>query len=93
MIKLNEQEIYLKLAKKHKMSSKQIEYIVNRMWGDVRRFMREPSTTKKGILLTGFGKFYINPNKVQEYLDSKAKYGFSEKDQELIRTIKMLTDG
>lgn len=93
MIKLNEKEIYLKLAKKHKLSSKQIEYIVNRMWGDVRRFMREPSTTKKGILLTGFGKFYINPNKVQEYLDSKKKYGYSEKDQELIRTIKMLTDG
>lgn len=96
MIPLNEDDLYYVLARKHKMSPDKVKYVINRMWGDVRRIMAKPSETKEGIMLSGFGKFYINPNKLEEYLSNKMRLGYSvegEKDQELIKTFKMLTDG
>lgn len=97
MNEINNEEVYRRLALIHKdKSPKQIKFIIDRMWADVRRTMREPSKSKKGILITGFGKFYINPNVVREYIDSKIERGIDitgEKDQELINTLKILDNG
>lgn len=46
-----------------------VDFVINNFWKAIRFYLANPLKSKKGILITGFGRFLINPKKVERYLE------------------------
>lgn len=56
-------------SKETGLSEDKIKFIINNFWKSVRSYLTSPLTCYKGILLNGFGKFYLNKKGVNNIAD------------------------
>lgn len=55
------EDIITLAAQEAKISKEHLEVIVKDFWQTIRLFLTNPLNTKKGILISEFGQFYIKP--------------------------------
>lgn len=64
-----QEDVIYYAAKEAGISKEQMEFIMKNFWATVRMFLINPLNTKKGILINGFGLFFIRPYTVQKKKD------------------------
>jgi len=58
------EDIITLAAQEAKISKEHLEVIVKDFWQTIRMFLTNPLYSKKGILISEFGQFFINPKTV-----------------------------
>ena len=89
-----QEDVYYNTAKELGVSKDLVKLVVDNFWKTIRGFLSSPLQTKKGILLSGFGSFFINPFTVNRKLETvKKKEGSKEVINFNVELLKQLDEG
>jgi len=63
----NQNDINYMVAEETGLSKKQVDYIIKNFWDSIRYYLTHPLEAKAGILINGWGSFYMNIFNLKKY--------------------------